>query len=355
MKKGLSRRDRIFRGFVLFIVIFAIIIGCGALAGLFTRIIFFTTGHDPAEESIYGHSLTWLILIALLLLVRYYLKYGNITKYFDSFNTVIHVLDKIAKGDYKARLKEPFNEHESFGELVKSVNNMAADLEQMESMRQEFISNVSHEIQSPLASIRGFAQVLQSNDLLSTEEKKLYLGIIESESARLSKLSDSLLQLAVLESENMNLQPRPYRLDKQLRDLILACEPQWRGKKIGVEAFLDEVICTLDEDRMSQVWINLIHNSVKFTPEGGRIRVELRQHGETIEVQIADTGIGVSEEEQKRIFERFHKADKSRDRSNQGSGLGLSITKKIVDLHGGDIHVRSTPGTGTTFTVTLPN
>lgn len=355
MKKGLSRKDTILRGFVLFIVIFAIIIGCGALAGLFARIILFTTGHAPAEESIYGHGLTWLILIALLLLARYYLKYGNIAKYINSFNAVIHVLERIAKGDYKARLKEPSNEHKSFGELVKSVNNMAADLEQMENMRQEFISNVSHEIQSPLASIRGFAQVLQSNDLLSIAERKLYLSIIESESARLSKLSDSLLQLAVLESESMNLQPRPYRLDKQIRDLILACEPQWRGKKVDVEAFLDEVTCMLDEDRMSQVWINLIHNSIKFTPEGGRIRVELHQHGETIEVHVSDTGIGISEEDQKRVFERFHKADKSRDRSNQGSGLGLSIVKKIVNLHGGDIRVRSTPGAGTTFTVTLPN
>lgn len=355
MKKKLSRKDTIFRGFVLFIVIFAIIIGCGALAGLFTRIILWITGHDPADEPIYGQSLTWLILIALLLLVRYYLKYGNITKHIDSFNTVIHVLDKIAKGDYKARLKEPFNEHKSFGELVKSVNNMAADLEQLENMRQEFISNVSHEIQSPLASIRGFAQVLQSNDPLSPEEKKLYLSIIESESARLSKLSDSLLQLAVLESESMRLQPRPYRLDKQLRDLILASEPLWRSKKVVMEAFLDEVTCTLDEDRISQVWINLLHNSIKFTPEGGRIRVELHQHGEAIEVQIADTGIGISEQDQQRIFERFHKADQSRERSNQGSGLGLSIAKKIVDLHGGDIRVRNTPGAGTTFTVTLPN
>ncbi|MDP4099328.1 HAMP domain-containing histidine kinase [Paenibacillus sp. P96] len=213
----------------------------------------------------------------------------------------------------------------------------------------------SYEIQSPLASIRGFAQVLQSNDRLSPEEKKLYLSIIESESARLSKLSDSLLQLAVLESESMSLQPRSYRLDKQLRDLILACEPQWRSKKIEVEAFLDEVTCTLDEDRISQVWINLLHNSIKFTPAGGRIRVELHQRGEAIEVQITDTGIGISEKDQQRIFERFHKADKSRERSNQGSGLGLSIVKKIVDLHGGDIRVCSAPGSGTTFTVTLPN
>jgi signal transduction histidine kinase len=355
VNKGHSQKDTILRGIVLFIVIFALIIGCGALAGLFTRIILFTTGHGPTEESVYGQSLTWLILLGLLLLARYYLKYGNIAKYIDSFNTVIHVLDTIAKGDYKARLKDPLNEHKSFGELAKSVNNMAADLEQLENMRQEFISNVSHEIQSPLASIRGFAQVLQSNDLLSPEEKKLYLRIIESESTRLSKLSDSLLQLAVLESKSMSLQPRPYRLDKQLRDLILACEPQWRSKKIRVEAFLDEVTCTLDEDRMSQVWINLIHNSIKFTPEGGRIRVELHQHDESMEVQLTDTGIGISAEDQHRIFERFHKADKSREHSNQGSGLGLSIAKKIVDLHGGDICVRSAPGAGTTFTVTLPN
>lgn len=352
-KAKLSKNEPMIRGIVLTLATLAITIGCGALAGLFAQIIFFTFGLDPATASIYKLGLHGLIWLTLLWLVKSHFKHGNVAKSIDLFAAVIRVLESIAKGDYKVRLEGEFTENGSFGELAKSVNSMAADLEQMENLRQEFISNVSHEIQSPLASIRGFAQVLQSNEQASLEESRLYLSIIQAESARLSKLSDSLLQLAVLDSEGLKLERRPYRLDKQIRDLILACEPQWRSKKIDMEASLDEVTCTLDEDRMSQVWLNLFHNSIKFTPEGGKVKVVLRQHGETVEVRITDTGIGIPEAERQRVFERFYKADKSRDRSIKGSGLGLSIVKKIVDLHGGRIQVSGHPGAGTTVTVSL--
>lgn len=350
-----ARKETIVRGAVVTIAVLAILIGCGALASLFTRILYFTVGFEPPERFVPGRVLNLLLFILLLLLVRHYLKRGNFAKHIDLLAAVIRVVESIAKGDYKARMEDKFRGNESFGQLVNSVNRMAADLERLENMRQEFVSNVSHEIRSPLASIRGFAQVLQRDDSLSADERNLYVGIIEAESARLSKLSDNLLQLAVLEAEDMRLEVRPYRLDRQLRDLILACEPQWRGKRIGMEASLEEVTVTADEDRMSQVWINLLHNSIKFTPEGGTIRVEVRPRGETVDVLIADTGIGIAEEDRQRIFERFYKADKSRDRSNSGSGLGLSIVNKIIGLHGGRIRVQSEPGAGTTFTVSLPS
>lgn len=223
----------------------------------------------------------------------------------------------------------------------------------MERMRQEFISNVSHEIQSPLASIRGFAQVLQS-DKLSPKDRMHYLSIIEAESMRLSKMSDNLLRTASLEAENMRFEPKTYRLDKQIKGIILSCEPQWAEKEIDMEADLEETSITADEDLMSQVWINLIHNSIKFTPENGGISIGLHRKDYRVEFEIPDTGIGIAEEDQTRIFERFYKADKSRERSNKGSGLGLSIVKKIVDMHKGTIAVQSKPGAGTTFIVSLP-
>jgi signal transduction histidine kinase len=133
------------------------------------------------------------------------------------------------------------------------------------------------------------------------------------------------------------------------------CEPQWTAKALDVEAVLDEITLSADEDLLSQVWINLLHNSIKFTPEGGKICVELHAQGENADFTITDTGIGISPEAQARIFERFYKADKSRTRSdNGGSGLGLSIARKIVTMHGGSIAVESTPGTGTCFTILLP-
>jgi signal transduction histidine kinase len=230
---------------------------------------------------------------------------------------------------------------------------MALELHQMEVMRQEFISNVSHEIQSPLTSIRGFARALQ-NDRLNPEERSHYLTIIETESMRLSKLSDNLLKLTALDSAQVQFEPKSYRLDRQIRDLILACEPQWADKGIDMDVCLAEVAIAADEDLLSQVWTNLIHNSIKFTPSGGSVRIELRPCADQIVFTIADTGIGIAETDQALVFERFFKADASRDRTKGGNGLGLAIAHKIVDLHHGTIGVESVLGAGATFSVCLP-
>ncbi|GCE50464.1 sensor histidine kinase [Thermosporothrix hazakensis] len=216
----------------------------------------------------------------------------------------------------------------AFGELVESVNDMALELSKIEKMRQEFISNASHEIQSPLTSIRGFAQALR-NSKLSNETRSHYLSIIETESMRLSRLSDNLLKLASLEADTMKFEPAVYRLDKQIRRIILACEPHWSEKNITMDISLEAVKIKADEDMMSQVWINLLQNSIKFTPEGGSVSVRVQQHDTTIVFQIADTGSGIAEEDQRLIFERFFKADPLCAPSLQGSGLGLSIVKKL--------------------------
>jgi signal transduction histidine kinase len=329
--------------------------GCFTAAFYLTSFIYKNTGWRLPDFLVQiinsGLGLVLAILIAGLF-VSIRVKYAK-PKLGGIFETIINAIEKIAGGDFNVRLDPHPEGGGPFGELVNSVNHMAEGLSQMEKMRQEFIANVSHEIQSPLTSIRGFAKVLR-NDRLNPEEQLRYLSIIEAESARLSKLSDNLLKLASLEAETIRFQPQPYRLDKQLQNLILACEPQWLEKKIEMEVFFDEVTITADDELLSQVWINFIHNSVKFTPEGGRVRVDLHQNGDKIEFKIADTGIGIAEEDQPRIFERFFKADPSRERSNKGSGLGLAIAKKIVEMHQGTIGVASKLGEGTTFIITLP-
>jgi two-component system phosphate regulon sensor histidine kinase PhoR len=269
------------------------------------------------------------------------------------FGPLVEALDRIAQGDFSTRVDWPVDSGHPMAELAQSVNHMAAELNAMEQMRQEFVSNVSHEIQSPLTSIRGFARALQADDL-SDETRRHYLGIIETESVRLSKLSEDLLELASLDSEQIKLEPKPYRLDKQIRNLILAGEPQWAGKRLELDAALDEVSITADEDLLSQVWINLLHNSIKFTPEGGCVRVAARRTAAGVEVTVADSGVGIAPEDQAHLFERFYKADKARRRAEGGNGLGLSIVKKIVDLHHGTVSVESQPGAGTKFTVALP-
>ena len=269
------------------------------------------------------------------------------------FAPVLDALERIARGDFSVRLSEEFTDNPMVSKLSDSVNKMAFELHQWESMRQEFVSNVSHEIQSPLTSIRGFAQALE-NDQLTPEERHHYLAIIEDESMRLSRVTEDLLKLASLESEQLQLEPKCYRLDQQIKSLILVSEPQWRDKSINMDLALAEVEITADEDLLSQVWINLIHNAIKFTPQAGSVKVSLSTRGDQVEVRISDTGIGISEEDRERIFERFYKADKSRTRASGGSGLGLSIVQKIIDLHKGTIAVESELDKGTTFTVRLP-
>lgn len=269
------------------------------------------------------------------------------------FGPIIEALEKISQGDFSIRLNNEFHDHQIAGELANKVNKMAMELDQMENLRQEFISNVSHEIQSPLTSIRGFAQALE-NDQLSLEERHHYLNIIKAESIRLSRITEDLLKLAALESDKVKSEPRPYRLDNQIRSLILTCEPQWMEKFINMDVSLKESEITADEDLLSQVWINLIHNSIKFTPQAGSIKVTLHPSGQHIEFRISDTGIGISDEDRVHIFGRFYKADKSRTNSGGGSGLGLSIVKKIIEMHKGVIEVESKIGAGTTFTVSLP-
>jgi signal transduction histidine kinase len=266
---------------------------------------------------------------------------------------ILAALGRIAQGDFDVRLDDRLHDNLIVGELVKSVNNVALELGRLEEMRREFVSNVSHEIQSPLTSIRGFAQALD-DDELSPSERHHYLAIIETESTRLSRLTDNLLRLASLDAQQTKLEPRPYRLDRQLRDLILSCEPQWTAKRLELDVALDEVVIVGDEDLLSQVWLNLIHNSIKFTPGDGNVRVELRQRDRQAEVRVSDTGIGITDEDRARVFERFYKADKSRERALGGSGLGLAIAKKIVDLHSGTIELQSQVSVGTTVVVSLP-
>ncbi len=265
---------------------------------------------------------------------------------------IITAMRQIAQGNFKVEI-ENSRRYGQFGSIVEGINEMASELGRMEIMRQDFISNVSHEIQSPLTSIRGFARALRDEGI-SAETRQHYLDIIEAESSRLSGLSDNLLKLSALEAGSFPFETKPYRVDRQLREMILAAEPQWLEKDIEVEADLGETIVVAVQDLMSQVWTNLLHNSIKFTPQGGQIYVRLRLVEDSVEVELRDSGIGIAEEELPRIFERFYKADKARSASGGGSGLGLSLVKKIVELHEGSITVTSRPGEGTAFVIRLP-
>ncbi|MBU5346216.1 sensor histidine kinase [Paenibacillus lautus] len=279
-----------------------------------------------------------LILVASVFLVRPIKKLTKATK-------------RIATGDFNIKLN--IKQTSELGTLARSFEEMMHDLQQLERMRREFVTNVSHEVQSPLTSISGYAQALKQVNL-ADDERSRYLDIIIAEAKRMSKMSDSLLKLSMLESQSQQMRLVTLSLDEQIRRVIVALQPQWFAHNIHFELDLQTVKVTADHDQLNQVWTNILGNSIKFSKDGGVISVSIKQDIKYLSVRISDTGIGIPLEDQKRIFERFFKADRSHSRKYDGSGMGLAIVKQIVSLHQGDVRVESEPGQGATFIVTLP-
>jgi signal transduction histidine kinase len=259
---------------------------------------------------------------------------------------------KLAQGNFDIHVK--VKQKNELGILADSFNLMAKELSALEQMRKDFVSNVSHEIQSPLTSIRGYSEMLKDKDL-TTEERNSFLQIIQEETERLSRLSENLLKLASLESNHHPFHPETYRLDEQLRRLVAFLEPQWSKKHLEIDVKLEKIKIFADQDQLSQVWLNMLSNSIKFTPDKGNIAVELSADEQHIIVRIIDTGLGISKKAQQHIFDRFYTEDPARNRVKSGNGLGLSIAKKIVELHNGEIKVDSEIGKKTVFCVSLPN
>ncbi|OPH57200.1 hypothetical protein BC351_25365 [Paenibacillus ferrarius] len=259
--------------------------------------------------------------------------------------------ERLSRGNFNVHVSS--NQKDELGKLAQSFNHMAGELKQLEQMRQDFVSNVSHEIQSPLTSIRGFSKALRGSEI-DESERGFYLEIIERESERLSRLSENLLKLASLESEHHPFHPTIYDLDEQLRRVAVFYEPQWSSKQLELDLELPRVKITADADQLSQVWMNLLGNAIKFTPPEGTIRIRLEPLNDRVRVRIQDTGRGIAAADQERIYDRFYKADSARQRETDGSGLGLAIVRKIVELHHGTIEVHSEMDQGTQFTVTIP-
>ena len=327
---------------------------CAAFSAAFgiTSLIYRFTG-SPTEllRHLFSGIVAMLIIMTVANIILHLRGGPRQDDFQDAHNHISTALAQVAMGNFNVLIDpEIVGGH---NKIAEAFNKMAQSLGTMESMRQDFISNVSHEIQSPLTSISGFAALLQKNGL-SDDERQKYAMIIEAESKRLSSLSDNLLKLSTLDNDKTPLNNKEFRIDKQLEHIALTLEPQWSAKNITLEADLDKLVFYGDEELLSQVWMNLLHNAIKFTPEGGQINIALTLDVDSVSVKITDTGVGISPEDQMHIFERFYKADKARDRSLGGNGLGLSLVKKFVELHKGSISVESEVGKGTVFSVTLP-
>ncbi|MCH5285844.1 MAG: HAMP domain-containing histidine kinase [Christensenellaceae bacterium] len=254
----------------------------------------------------------------------------------------------VQQGDFTVRMPE--NAPGEIGELMRSFNGMADELSRTAYLQKDFISSVSHEFRTPISSIRGFARLLQMPGL-TEEQRQEYVGLIAQESDRLSRLSETLLRLSALEQQTGPASLSEFRLDEQLRQVILRLEPEWSARDIDWQLDLADVTIRSDEALLTHVWVNLLQNAVKFSEAGGCIEVRVYKTDQAV-IEVADHGIGMDEETMARIFDRFYQADGSRSR--EGVGLGLCLVKRILDMLGGQVKVQSKPGLGSTFRVMLP-
>jgi len=257
---------------------------------------------------------------------------------------------EVAKGNFNVHIDN--KSKDEIGELSRNFNKMTDQLKGIEYLRKDFISNVSHEFKTPIASIQGFAKLLQ-NENISDIDKQEYLEIIVEETSRLSKLTSNILKLSKLENEGMIINKTIFSLDEQIRKVIVLLEHEWSKKKIDFNINLESLLFKGDDELLQQVWINLISNAIKFSNINSIISVKLIKLKSCIKITISDNGIGMDENTIERIFEKFYQGDKTH--ASEGNGLGLSLVKRIIDMCEGKIYIKSIPCKGTTFTIELPN
>ena len=290
------------------------------------------------------------VSIVSILLITIALMQNISRKIVNPIKKITDATKKVASGDFTIELET--KRDDEIGELTHNFNKMVKELNSIECLQKDFINNVSHEIKTPISSIQGFAKLLEADDL-SKEERKEYAEIIKEESDRLLYLSTNILKLAKLENQKRIMNKTKFNIAEQIRRTISVLEPKWKEKNIKFNVSLKEQEFLGEKDLMYQVWMNIIENSIKFSKQDGQIDVKMKTNQDSIIVEIKDYGIGMEEEEAKKIFDRFYQVDKSH--TKPGAGLGMTIAKRIVELSDGKIEVKSKLNESTTFVVTLPS
>lgn len=268
-------------------------------------------------------------------------------------NRIKDGMNRMVAGDFSVRIPYIKGENSSneFDSIIKGFNEMAAELSGVETLRTDFISNVSHELKTPLSVIQNYATMLQS-DKLSEEQKTEYAKSIAEQTRKLSNLITNILKLNRLENQQIYPEKKKYNLTEQLCECLLTFERAWEEKDLEIETDLDEdMFVSQDAELLSLVWNNLFSNAIKFSEENGVVGIRLKRDNGMIMVEVSDNGCGISPEVGSHIFEKFYQGDTSH--ATQGNGLGLALVKRVIDIVGGEIHVQSVLGEGTTFQVCL--
>lgn len=340
--------------FILYFIFTGFMVTCSFM-------LFFREGRYPDTDIIImNETISHRAVITLgniLFLCLFFSVFDSIKKRISIGRPVERILDathRITKGDYSVRIAPVHSmiSRDEFDAIIDDFNKMAQELSTTETLKTDFIANVSHEIKTPLAVIENYATILK-DPTLSEEQRIQYAENISAASNRLSNLVTNILRLNKLENQKIFAEKAPFDLSEQLCECMLYFEDAWEKKNLSITTNIQEdVIVNSDRELLELVWVNIFSNAVKFNKDNGKISVTLKTENNKATVEISDTGCGMNEEIGKHIFEKFYQADSSR--ATGGNGLGLALVKKVIDITGSEIQVKSELDKGTTFTVILP-
>ena len=334
--------------FLLVGMVFIILLLSTVIAGTVALVLLdFDLIRVAQHESRVVLALGYMLLVSLLMGTALARVAGK--RYLRQIYELAELTKEVAAGNFDVRMKPGYSREVDI--IVNSFNEMVKELSNIETLRSDFVSNISHEFKTPVASIRGFARRLRKASL-TDEKREQYLDIIVYESERLSRLSSNVLLMSRLECTEEIAEETEYPLDEQIRRTVLLMEPQLQRKNLDVEASLEEARICANEELLDHVWINLLGNAIKFSTEGTKVRIDLSVSDGDVVVAISDSGIGMNEDTKKRIFDKFYQGDRSR--ATEGNGLGLSLVKRILELERGSVTADSEPGKGACFTVSIP-
>lgn len=327
-------------------IVIAIILGVFAVI-FFVTFLLYQNGYLPPEKGLLGGPL-WIVIV-FGLLISAGISVFVAKKIMKPIERLRSSLRKVANGDFSVRINEK-SHLASISEMDADFNAMVKELSSIETLRTDFVANVSHEFKTPLSAIEGYATLLQ-NPKITEERRQEYVEKIISNTHALSTLTGNILKLSKLENQDCITDKKEFSLDEQLRLVMLNLESEWTAKKIELDIDLQDVIYYGNESLLYLVWYNLIGNAIKFSPENGKIEIRLTANEGNITVAVQDYGCGIGKEEQKHIFDKFYQVDRAH--SGNGNGLGLALVKRIVTLCNGEVFVESEPNQGSVFFVRL--
>lgn len=338
--------------FFIFFLLAAFVTTCCIM--LFISMLQGSLGREFTRDEItIAAKITMLnvVLISILMAVIDYLRRKATVE--RPVRRITEAASRMIAGDFSVRIEpiSKFATDDSFNEIIECINKMAEELSGVETLRTDFIANVSHEMKTPLAVIQNYGTLLEAEDL-PKEKRTEYAKAVKDASRRLADMMTNILKLNRLENQRIYPKPSVFDLGEQLCECLLQYEGVWEKKHIEIETELAEgVRICADSELLSLVWNNLFSNALKFTDEGGTVTVTLAQDEGYATVRVSDTGCGMSAEVGTHIFEKFYQADSSR--ATQGNGLGLALVKRVIDILEAEISVTSAVGVGTTFTVKI--